>query len=110
MVNFLMSYRALRRGLLIMCLMNPVFGASHSRLGTHSGVSSGESASMELLEYLGSLMETDDGLFGPDLFIEQGINDGAEEKLKDGATKKQTTDTSTSQSGIQSRKGASDEN
>jgi len=102
MVNLLMNNRALRRGLLIMCLISPVYGANNSNKG---GI-----ASMELLEYIGSLVETNKGLFGPDLFIENGISDTAKDELANESVKNQAAGNLENQGENQSRKEVSNEN
>ena len=50
-----------------MFLAAPINADSQSRID--------EPASLELLEYLGSLVESNDELLGPDSFIEKGITD-----------------------------------
>lgn len=100
MVSLSMNYRALRRGLLFMCLINPVFGANNAKKG--------DVTSLELFEYLGSLMETNEGLFGPDLFIEKGISDATDGKPQNETSKKQSV--SLEQSENKRRKGGANEN
>jgi hypothetical protein len=60
---------------MIMFLVSPAFAANNSKLG--------EPAALDLLEYMGLLVESKDGLVGPDTFIEEGISDTSS-RSKDG--------------------------
>jgi hypothetical protein len=82
-VNLLTKFRALKAGFIIMFLATPIHAENQSKLD--------QPATLELLEYLGSLVDSNDELVGPDSFIEKGISDKSAisqnrkslEKLKD---------------------------
>ena len=96
-MSLTMNYRALRKGMLFMCLMNPVFGANNPKQG--------DTTSLEFFEYLGTLMETNEGLFGPDLYIEDGMSDSTDIKLERTPPEVQTTTTVSEQNRDDRSKG-----